>query len=163
MEGVPQRRSATSSHKGLSPSWPMAETTGTGQAAMARHSSSSLQGSSWVASPPPRARMTTSTPGRATRRPSASTMAAADQAVGYQPLPRLGDHGGHGTLADRGHLLGFEGQLAPVVVPAEPADDDRPLPAHRPSPPGGPSRADDRDLGRPVAQGEIGPPCLRHL
>src|SRR5579875_1184534 len=100
---------------------------------------------------------------RKARPPPGAGAAAGGQAVGYQPLPRLGDHGGHGTLADRGHLLGFEGQLAPVVVPAEPADDDRPLPAHRPAPPGGPSRADDRDLGRPVAQGEIGPPCLRHL
>ena len=53
----------------------MAETTGTGQAATARQTSSELQGNSDGASPPPRARITTSTPGRSATASSASTMA----------------------------------------------------------------------------------------
>ena len=40
IDGVPQRRSATSSQRGRSLSWPMADTTGTGQAATARQTSS---------------------------------------------------------------------------------------------------------------------------
>src|SRR5262245_63849198 len=55
----------------------MAETTGTGQTATARHTSSLLHGSNDGPSPPPRARITTSTPGRATTSCSASTMATA--------------------------------------------------------------------------------------
>ena len=64
----------------------MAETTGTGQAATARHTSSVLHGRSDGPSPPPRARMTTSTPGRATTAPRASTMATEAARTGHGGL-----------------------------------------------------------------------------
>ena len=52
----------------------MAETTGTGQAATARQTSSLLHGNSDGPSPPPLARMTTSTPGWVTTAWRASTI-----------------------------------------------------------------------------------------
>ena len=75
--GVDARASATRSLSGVSCSWPTAETTGTGHAAIARTSRSSLNGRRSSKLPPPRARMTTSTPGAAATRASASTIAAA--------------------------------------------------------------------------------------
>ena len=61
--GVEARTSAARSQSGVSCSWPTAETTGTGQAANARTTVSSLKGSRSSKLPPPRVTMTTSTSG----------------------------------------------------------------------------------------------------
>ena len=59
-EGVGARRSATKSAMVTSVSWPTAETTGTGQAAMARATASSLKVQRSSSEPPPRATITSS-------------------------------------------------------------------------------------------------------
>src|SRR5207237_1102014 len=61
--GVEARASAARSQSGVSCSWPTAETTGTGQFAIARTSRSSLKGSRSSKLPPPRATTITSTSG----------------------------------------------------------------------------------------------------
>ena len=61
----------------MSCSWPTAETTGTGQAAIARTSRSSLNGSRSSKLPPPRARTTTSISGASEIARSASAIAGA--------------------------------------------------------------------------------------
>ena len=75
-DGVPKRASATSSHSGRSPSWPIAATTGVDDAPTARHNDSSLNGSSCVASPPPRASRMTPTSRRESSHDNASQMAS---------------------------------------------------------------------------------------
>jgi len=62
---VEARTSAARSHSGVSCSWPTADTTGTGHAATARTTRSSLNAARSVAAPPPRPTITTSTPARA--------------------------------------------------------------------------------------------------
>ena len=73
--GVDARTSAARSQSGVSCSCPTAETTGTGHAATARTSRSSLNGSRSSKLPPPRASTITSTPGCAQSARSASTIA----------------------------------------------------------------------------------------
>src|SRR5205823_3290827 len=71
------RRLARARTRGVSCSWPTAETTATGQPAIARTRRSSLNGSRSSKLPPPRATTITSSPGTSHRRRSASTIAAA--------------------------------------------------------------------------------------
>ena len=75
--GVDARTSAARSQSGVSCSCPTAETTGTGHAATARTSRSSLNGSRSSKLPPPRASTITSTPGARRARRSASTIPGA--------------------------------------------------------------------------------------
>ncbi len=76
-EGVAARRSATKSAMVTSVSWPTAEITGTGQAAMARTTASSLNAQRSSSDPPPRPTMTTSTPGTQATSVRARAMSAA--------------------------------------------------------------------------------------
>ena len=64
-DGVAARTSAAKSASVTSTSWPTADTTGTGQAAMARTTNSSLKAHKSSREPPPRPTMITSTWGRA--------------------------------------------------------------------------------------------------
>ena len=74
--GVGARTSAARSHSGSSCSWPTAETTGTGHAATARTTRSSLNGSRSSKLPPPRARIDDVDPvARAQAREGAATIA----------------------------------------------------------------------------------------
>src|SRR5262249_4501 len=68
--GVGGGAAAGRSQRGVSCSWPTAETTGTRDPAIARTTASSLQGSRSSKLPPPRATTTTSTSGCAVSAPS---------------------------------------------------------------------------------------------
>ena len=74
--GVDARKSATRSRIGLSPSCPIAETTGFFAFATARTSLSSEKGSRSSTLPPPRAKTTTSTPGASSSDSNASIIAS---------------------------------------------------------------------------------------
>ena len=86
-DGVAARRSATKSAMVTSVSWPTPEMTGTGEAAMARATTSSLNAHKSSSEPPPRATMITSTwETRAT-----NLRARAISAAAPSPCTRVGE------------------------------------------------------------------------
>ena len=88
-DGVGARRSATKSAMVTSVSWPTAEMTGTGDAAIARATTSSLKAQRSSIDPPPRPTMMTSTPGT---RPIAFSPRAMSSAALFALNPRRPDH-----------------------------------------------------------------------
>ena len=85
-DGVAARTSATKSAMVVSISWPTPETTGTGDAAMARATTSSLKAHRSSSEPPPRPTISTSTPGRR----DTSRMARAISCAAPSPCTRHG-------------------------------------------------------------------------
>ena len=85
-DGVGARRSATKSAIVTSTSWPMADTTGTGHATIARATRSSLNAQRSSIDPPPRPTMITSTPARG----PALRIAVATSAAASSPCTRAG-------------------------------------------------------------------------
>ncbi len=85
-DGVGARRSATKSAMVVSVSWPTAEMTGTGDATIARATTSSLNAQRSSIDPPPRPTMMTSTSGT---RPIAASARAMSRAA-PSPCTRAG-------------------------------------------------------------------------
>ena len=113
-DGVAARTSATKSAMVVSVSWPIAAITGTGHAAIARATTSSLKAQRSSSDPPPRPTITTSTPGDAGdardgagdlgRRALALHARRADDDVGWRaPRAQHAQHVAHGRALERGH------------------------------------------------------------
>ena len=127
-DGVAARTSATKSAIVKSTSWPTAEITGTGQAAIARASRSSLNAQRSSADPPPRPMMTTSTSGtraiaRSARTRSARRLVALHargahhDARGRMPRREDAQDVAHGRAVERRHDADAAGQHRQRTLP----------------------------------------------